>query len=191
MPAAKKPTASHHRHHLGFVLLCRPRRQAKCPAWVARHQRVVRAAGSRLQVGGQHLLPRAAPAWQIVFRQTKDSLQQSAGCAIHIIVFSSAATEEKSGERVSKAGFDITPLTLEKQKQLAASLTPHERCAAQQSELFPRPHQFFVLAPRMDLYQLACRGPWPSQAPPRAAKACGRQGCSLPSRASGRFCNSS
>jgi methionine-R-sulfoxide reductase len=35
--------------------------------------------------------------------------------------------EEKSGERISKAGYDITPLTLEKQKQLAASLSPHER----------------------------------------------------------------
>lgn len=38
--------------------------------------------------------------------------------------------EEKSGERISKAGYDITPLTLEKQKQLAASLTSHERCGS-------------------------------------------------------------
>lgn len=38
--------------------------------------------------------------------------------------------EEKSGECISKAGYDITPLTLEKQKQLAASLTSHERCGS-------------------------------------------------------------
>lgn len=42
----------------------------------------------------------------------------------------SPSAEEKSGERISKAGYDITPLTLEKQKQLAASLTSHERDVA-------------------------------------------------------------
>jgi hypothetical protein len=39
------------------------------------------------------------------------------------------ATEEDSERRISKAGYDITPLTLAKQKELAAGLTPHQRCS--------------------------------------------------------------
>jgi hypothetical protein len=39
-----------------------------------------------------------------------------------------AAVEEGGERRVSKAGYDVTPLTAAKQKELAASLTPHERC---------------------------------------------------------------
>lgn len=39
-----------------------------------------------------------------------------------------AAAEEGSERRVSKAGYDVTPLTLAKQQELAAGLTPHQRC---------------------------------------------------------------
>ena len=39
-----------------------------------------------------------------------------------------AAAEEGSERRVSKAGYDITPLTLAKQQELAAGLSAHQRC---------------------------------------------------------------
>ncbi len=39
----------------------------------------------------------------------------------------SNATEEGAQQKVSKAGYDITPLTKKRQQDLAASLTDHER----------------------------------------------------------------
>jgi hypothetical protein len=39
-----------------------------------------------------------------------------------------AAAEEGGERRISKAGYDVTPLTLAKQQELAASLSAHQRC---------------------------------------------------------------
>lgn len=40
------------------------------------------------------------------------------------------AVEEGGERRVSKAGYDITPLTLAKQQELAAGLSAHQRCTS-------------------------------------------------------------